>query len=130
MLFLLRLAFWAGLICLLLPGSGDDNRRLMRSAEKTVADMRGFCQRNPDVCDEARVTMTSMLIKLKNGAELVQSWLAEDGNKPAEGGAASPAAPGNAQPATRSGEPLRIVPKWQDSLDPADKRVPWRGPSL
>ena len=52
MFFLLRMAFWLMLICLLLPGSSEDNRRLITSAEKTVNDVRGFCQRNPQVCDD------------------------------------------------------------------------------
>ena len=60
MLFLLRLAFWIMLVCLLLPGSREDNRRLMSSAEKTFEDVRGFCGRNPQVCDDARTTMTSL----------------------------------------------------------------------
>jgi hypothetical protein len=132
MLFLLRLTFWVLLICLLLPGSREDNRRLMNSAERTVSDVRGFCQRNPDVCEDARITMTSLLTKLKNGAELVQTWLAVEA-KDGEAGAApsAPAAPQESQPAPKgaAGQPLRLVPRWQDSLNPADKALPWRGPA-
>ena len=64
MRFLLRLAFWILVICLLLPGATQDNRKCSISAERTVADVRGFCGRNPDVCDDARIAMTSMLAKL------------------------------------------------------------------
>jgi hypothetical protein len=125
MLFLLRIAFWILFICLLLPGSREDNRRLMNSAERTVSDVRSFCQRNPEVCDDARVSLTLMLSRLKSGAEFVQAWLSEDQG---EGRAAEPAksqVPAAAQPAA----PPRLVPKWQDSLNPADKQLPWRGPS-
>ncbi len=131
MLFLLRLAFWVLLICLLLPGSREDNRRLMNSAERTVSDVRGFCQRNPDVCEDARITMTSLLTKLKAGAELVQTWLAAE-TKDGEAGAA-PSAPASppGQPLAKgaSGQPLQLVPRWQDSLNPVDKQLPWRGPA-
>ncbi len=127
MLFLLRLTFWLALVCLLLPGTADDNRRIVRSAEKTVADVRGFCQRNPDVCEDMRITMTSMLVRLKNGAELVQSWLAENTSQTGDSGAASSGGSGKA--GARNGDPVQLVPKWQDSLGPSDKRVPWRGPS-
>jgi hypothetical protein len=64
MLFLLRLAFWIMVICLLLPGSREDNRRLIVSAERTVSDMRGFCYRNPDVCEDVRLSITAMLVRL------------------------------------------------------------------
>jgi hypothetical protein len=129
MLFLLRLAFWILVVCLLLPGSGDDKRRLVNSAERTVSDMRGFCQRNPDVCDDARVTMTSLLSKLRSGAELLQTWLAESGPEAAGAPQVKPA-PAGGQPAAQTPlPPPRLVPRWQDSLNPADKQMPWRGPA-
>ena len=130
MLFLLRLAFWVLLICLLLPGSREDNRRLMNSAERTVNDVRGFCQRNPDVCEDARITMTSMLTKLKNGAELIQTWLPAE-TKGGEAGGRLPHRRSSAnQPAPKGRrQPPRLMPRWQDSLNPADKEMPWRGPA-
>ncbi len=84
MLFLLRLGFWIMLICLLLPSSRQDNRRLISSAEQTVNDMRGFCQRNPQVCDDVRMTMTSLLARFRSGVELLQTWLAEHARESVE----------------------------------------------
>jgi hypothetical protein len=127
MLFLLRMAFWIMLICLLLPGSHDDNRRLMNSAERTVSDMRGFCQRNPEVCDDARASLTLMLSRLRTGAELVQTWLAEEAGRTQDHGPAGQQAPLQILPAPATAP--RLVPKWQDSLNPADRQLPWRGPS-
>ncbi len=132
MLFLLRLAFWILVICLLLPGPPQDNRRLLVSAEKTVNDVRGFCVRNPDVCEDARVTATALLAKLKNGADLLQAWLARDGAKgaPAGGIYSDQPTPANPLPAPRGADqPIQAVPRWGDSLDPSDKEPPWRGPS-
>jgi hypothetical protein len=130
MMFLLRLAFWILVICLLLPDSPGDNRRLLSSAERTVSDLRGFCQRNPDVCEDMRITMTSMLTKLKNGAEFIQALLAQDDKNGGSGSAAPPAAPAEGQTAAKGGKPPpRLMPNWQDSLNPADKQMPWRGPS-
>ena len=77
MFFLLRLTFWIMLVCLLLPSSHEDNRRLISSAEQTVNDVRGFCQRNPQVCDDMRMSMTTLLTKFRSGAELLQTWLAQ-----------------------------------------------------
>jgi Family of unknown function (DUF5330) len=130
MFFLLRMAFWILLICLLLPGSREDNRRLMSSAERTVSDVRGFCQRNPEVCEDARLTLTAMLSKLKNGAEIVQTWLARGEVNGGEAGAASSQPPPFAEPpGSWRGQQLHMIPKWQDSLKPDDRQVPWRGPA-
>ncbi|MBI4724643.1 MAG: DUF5330 domain-containing protein [Rhodomicrobium sp.] len=128
MLFLLRLVFWIMLVCLLLPSSREDNRRLISSAERTVNDVRGFCQRNPDVCEDARFAMTTILSKLKNGAELVQTWLSKDKNKNGQGDGADALPHPQARPKD-AGQPPRLIPKWQDSLSPADKKMPWRGPA-
>ena len=130
MMFLLRLAFWILVICLLLPGSPGDNRRLVSSAERTVSDVRGFCQRNPDVCEDMRITMTSVLARLKNGAELIEAWLAQDERSGEGGGTAPPAAPADGPAPSRAvKQPPRLIPEWQDSLNPADRQVPWRGPA-
>jgi hypothetical protein len=126
MLFLLRLVFWILVICLLLPGSRGDSRRLMNSAERTVSDVRGFCQRNPGVCEDARLSLTIMLSRVRNGAEFIQTWLAQND---ARERASAPPDPTESPPGPSSGRPPRLVPKWQDSLNPADKQVPWRGPS-
>ncbi len=132
MLFLLRFTFWILVICLLIPGQPRDNRRLLSSAERTVNDFRGFCERNPDVCEDARVMMTSVLTKLKSVAELIQTWLVQDGTKGTEASGIFSEQPAleDSQPAAKGpGEPLRAVPKWGDSLRPADKEMPWRGPA-
>jgi hypothetical protein len=130
MMFLLRLAFWILVICLLLPTSGDDNRRLMSSAERTVSDVRGFCQRNPQVCEDMRITMTSMLARLKNGAELIEAWLAQEEKSGETGGDVSTGTPAEGQQPPRGvRQPPRLMPQWQDSLNPADKQMPWRGPA-
>lgn len=143
MMFLLRLAFWVTLICLLLPASNEDSRRLISSAGQAVADMRGFCQRNPQTCEDMRVTMTALLTRFRSGAETLQAWLAQQGS---EGEDRADAAPGlesrsavaaghpDSSPVRRLGKsnqlPLQPITKWQDSLNSADKQMPWRGPAL
>jgi hypothetical protein len=98
----------------------------MSSAERTVSDVRGFCQRNPEVCEDMRITMTSMLGKLKSGAELIEAWLAQV----QPGGTAPPAGPAERRMPSRGvTPPPQLIPDWQDSLNPADKQMPWRGPA-
>ncbi len=128
MLFLLRLGFWMTLICLFLPSSRDDNRRLIRSAEQTVNDMRGFCQRNPQVCDDVRLSMTSIFARFKSGAELIQTWLAQHDREAGEQAAPERILPGSNRAGLDRPAP-QLVTKWQDSLNTFDKQMPWRGPA-
>ena len=131
MLFLLRLAFWILVICLLLPGAPQDNQRILTSAQRTVADVRGFCARNPDVCNDARSSMTIMLAKLKSGVDLLQTWLSRNAPKPHGGGAMFPSTPAPANPPPAPGgydQPIQIAPGWSDSLSKSDRAPPWHGP--
>ena len=128
MFFLLRLAFWVMLICLFLPGSHEDNRRLITSAEQTVNDVRGFCQRNPQVCEDVRMSMTTLLTRFRSGAELLQTWLAQQSGESENSSSFSR----EGTTARRLGRPEaspQPVAKWQDSLSSADRQVPWRGPA-
>lgn len=59
MFFLLRMAFWLGVVCVLLPSGGTkatspeaqiDATQAMSLAGAAVSDMRGFCARQPDAC--------------------------------------------------------------------------------
>jgi hypothetical protein len=57
MFFLLRMTFWLGVVCVLLPGSGGDSpaakidpASAVSAAGAAVSDMRGFCDRQPDAC--------------------------------------------------------------------------------
>jgi hypothetical protein len=75
------------------------------------------------VCEDMRITMTSLLTRLKKGAEFIQAMLAQHDRSP-------PAAPAEGQtPSKAAKPPPRLMPNWQDSLIPADKQMPWRGPA-
>jgi hypothetical protein len=57
MFFLLRMAFWLTVVCVLLPGGGDttpnaqiDATQAASLATAAVSDARGFCDRQPDAC--------------------------------------------------------------------------------
>jgi hypothetical protein len=145
MMFLLRLAFWITVVCLLLPDSREDTKKLIASARKTAEDVRGFCERNPDVCRDAQVTATTVVTKVKNGIAVMEAWLAsaaatsETADKPEglarEGtrDAAKPAS-GSAQHEKGSyaeqndGGPPRMNTRWNSTLKDADKVPDWRGP--
>jgi hypothetical protein len=59
MFFLLRMAFWLGVVCVLLPSGGSKSAspdaqinatQAVTLASAAVSDMRGFCDRQPDAC--------------------------------------------------------------------------------
>jgi hypothetical protein len=57
MFFLLRMAFWLGVVCVLLPGGGAtsneqnlDTAGAVSAATAAVSDMASFCNRQPDAC--------------------------------------------------------------------------------
>ncbi len=57
MFFLLRIAFWLGLVCVLLPGNDAtpskanvDTAGAVSAATAAVSDMAGFCGRQPEAC--------------------------------------------------------------------------------
>ena len=59
MRFLLRMAFWLGVVAVLLPrdGTGPASSAqisatdAMSAATATVGDMRQFCERQPEACN-------------------------------------------------------------------------------
>lgn len=54
--------------------SGPGNFAYLAAAAETVADVRGFCQRNPNTCATAGVVATVVEGKAKYSAKLVYEW--------------------------------------------------------
>jgi hypothetical protein len=107
MFFLLRMAFWLGVVCVLLPGGGKttpqaqiDTAGAVSAAGAAVSDMRGFCDRQPQACVVGGKVAVAIGHKAEAGArtlyEIVAARLTDgdkaDSRKPA-------AAPGTLTPA-------------------------------
>jgi hypothetical protein len=83
MFFLLRMAFWLGVVCVLLPGgtkpaSGDANidaTQAMSLASAAVSDARGFCARQPDACVVGGKVATAIGHKAEDGARTIYSFI-------------------------------------------------------
>jgi Family of unknown function (DUF5330) len=54
----------------------------MAAAAETMADMRGFCQRNPNVCVTAGAVTRTVEGKAKYSAKLIYEWANDDKTKP------------------------------------------------
>jgi hypothetical protein len=136
MFFLLRMAFWLGLVLILLP-SGSSERaspatevnasQAISAASATVGDLRQFCARQPDACTVGSHVATELGYKAQAGAKMIYDFLTE-----------ALASKENAKDAVK--DLSREMPKVtgslgagadkasQNTLTPADLLPPWHAP--
>lgn len=126
MTFLLRVAFWLGLVVLLLPSGKQATAdapqvgatEAMTAASATVSDLRQFCSRQPGVCEIGAHVASTFGQKAQNGAKMLYEFLSEQ---------AGPAETGSVTTAQRG---ALIDKASQDTLGPADLEPAWRTPEL
>lgn len=126
----LKAAFWIAVILLLLPTNGQERFTLYATAQRTIADIGGFCTRNPDVCENVSASFRGLLGKLKSTTDSIEDMLQETGigvkRPPADDQysayeASSPYRRAGLRTATTSSVP-------SDTLTAEDKRPRWHGP--
>ena len=91
-MFLLRSAFWLTIVILLIPAdpqSGEAPRvtlvNALMAARSAVADMSGFCDRNPDVCVTGGAAIDVFAEKAENGVQMIYRYLGDEGtSEPAD----------------------------------------------
>jgi Family of unknown function (DUF5330) len=152
MRFLLRVAFWLGVIVVLLPRSESQpasNAQIsatdaVSAATATVGDMRQFCERQPEACVVGSQAAVALEDRAKAGAKLLYDMLnekltASETDKVVTATAArdaraiplpiarpslsSPTMRGSAAPST---SPAKA--QTRNTLTPADLAPVWRGP--
>ena len=86
MFFLLRMAFWLGLVLILLPSGSSQraarqtrstHREAISAASATVGDLRQFCTRQPDACTVGSHVATELGYKAQAGAKMLYDFLTE-----------------------------------------------------
>jgi hypothetical protein len=129
MRFLVKVAFWLGVVVLLIPTGGDSSHRsdligtgdAMSAAYGVIDDLRGFCTRQPEACEIAGRIGTTFTDKAQAGAKMLYDFLreraADHGQTAAHGGtaAANPVDPAAAGAGVQS-------------LAPDEMQTPWRAP--
>ena len=134
MFFLLRMAFWLGVVLVLLPSGSAQHATqtsdvgasdAVSAASATVRDMRGFCGRQPDACTVGSQVAVSLGYRAQAGAKMLYDFLTE-AMAPKETGAL----PHGAAPrgSTAKVEPVKSAPSSQNTLTPADLAPAWHGP--
>jgi len=136
MFFLLRMAFWLGLVLVLLPsGSAQPTASrpeigasdALSAASATVGDLRGFCTRQPDACTVGAQVATVIGYKAQAGAKVVYDFLSE---------ALAPHETGSLASGTRGGGGNKVTAEQssperasQSTLTPSDLAPAWQGPA-
>ena len=129
MFFLLRMAFWLGLVLVLLP-SGSSQRpqgsqvaasEAISAASATVGDLRQFCARQPDACTVGSHVASQLGSRAQAGAKMLYEFVTENLKRKEVGG----------DNAGRDGKSDRALADKdsQNTLTPADLATPWRGPA-
>jgi hypothetical protein len=131
MFFLLRIAFWLGVVLILLPSGFTQHSApandvgaadAISAASAAVEDLGGFCTRQPDACTIGSHMATAIGHKAQAGAKMLYDVLTEalaphdTGAIARNGDDAKPAPAKSAQRASQS------------TLTPADLAPAWRGP--
>ena len=133
MFFLLRMAFWLGLVLILLP-SGSSERaapatevnasQAISAASATVGDLRQFCIRQPDACTVGSHVATELGYKAQAGAKMIYDFLTEAlASKDAVEGHTPKEAPKVTGSLTRGADKAS-----QNTLTPADLVPAWHAP--
>src|SRR5215510_5371914 len=119
MFFLLRMAFWLCVICVLLPGGTKSTRpeaqvdasEAVTLATAAVSDVRGFCERRPDACVTGGKVAVALGHKAEAGARTLYEFITKLREKSAT--------PEKADNKADTG---------QGTLTPSDMAPTWRAP--
>jgi hypothetical protein len=124
MFFLLRMAFWLGVVCVLLPSgtkatspdANIDTKQVVTLASTAVSDVRGFCDRQPDACVVGGKVAVAIGHKAEAGARTIYDFISGTLN---EKSAPADKAAAKIVPASAPG---------QGTLSPADLAPAWHAP--
>jgi hypothetical protein len=83
MFFLLRMAFWLSVVCVLLPSgtkstspeANIDATQAVTLASAAVSDARGFCDRQPDACVVGGKVAVALGHKAEAGARTIYDFI-------------------------------------------------------
>jgi Family of unknown function (DUF5330) len=122
MFFLLRMAFWLSVVCVLLPSgtqtpadSNIDAKAAVSAASAAVSDVRGFCDRQPDACVAGGKIAVAIGHKAEAGARTIYDFIT---TKLSERSA----------PAEKTAKPSAASTPDQGTLTASDLQPEWRAP--
>jgi hypothetical protein len=119
MFFLLRMAFWLCVVCVLLPSGTKstsseaqiDATQAVTLASAAVSDMRGFCERRPDACVTGGKVAVALGHKAEAGARTLYDFVAKLREKSAPNEKAN-AKPSGSDAGQGTLTPTDMAPGW------------------
>jgi hypothetical protein len=112
-MFFIRVAFWLGVVVLLLPTDEQQQGRLYRTATTAVERATTFCDRNAKTCATAADAWSTFLKKAEFGARLAGDLLGAGKRQDADG----------PHPVSADGKADQ-----RGTLSRTDLQPTWRGP--
>lgn len=137
MFFLLRMAFWLGVVLILLPIGAPQRQQpssevgaseAISAASATVEDLRGFCGRQHDACTVGSQMATAIGYRAQAGAKILYDVLTEALGPHETGSVTTGGARHSTDHKTALGR-TALDPASQDNLTPTDLAPVWRGPT-
>jgi hypothetical protein len=137
MFFLLRVAFWLTLVCVLVPGGKSsapdaqiDAGQAITLASAAMSDARGFCERQPQACSTGGQVAAAIGHKAEDGARTLYQLISEKlAEKPAEK-SGDKAAPKRDEIAEKLAEVSRTIPvAARGTLNQGDLQPAWHSPA-
>lgn len=134
MFFLLRMTFWIGLVCVLLPSGSNtpsaniDTASAVSAASAAVSDMRGFCERQPEACVVGGKVAVALGHKAEAGARTLIQFVTSKMSEPSTGNDAAPAASPQTVPERPALTTASVPATERGTLAPADLKTPWHPP--
>jgi hypothetical protein len=129
MMFLLRTAFWIGLVLALLPSFGPkpsasqtqglEATEAVTAASATVGDVFGFCGRQPEACATGAHLASAIGQRAEAGAKMLYEIVGQKLTR---------TDPGAATGSVTASQPAEDVKLSQNTLTPADLTPAWHGP--
>ncbi len=125
MFFLMRMAFWLGVVCLLLPSSGSKStppetqvnaREAVTLASAAVSDARGFCDRQPAACEVGSKVAIALGHKAEAGARTLYEFVTASLSGK------------SATPDNKSAKVLPVSASGNGTLRGSDLQAPWHAP--
>ena len=136
MFFLLRMAFWLGLVLVLLPrGKTLESDKLpqisvsdaVQAATATVTDMSQFCKRQPQACEVGGQAATVIGVRAQDGARKIYQSITDKkpDDKKSEADKKSPDHTGSIG-TTDDDDPATADMAQRGTLTPDDLAADWR----
>jgi hypothetical protein len=134
MFFLLRLAFWLGLVLVLLPRDKTPESAKMpqlsvsdavQAATAAVSDMSQFCKRQPAACEVGGQAATVIGVRAQDGARKVYQSITDKKPAEVEKDKKAPDHTGSIGVANEDTRAAEVTPR--DTLTADDLAVEWHG---